>query len=50
MSSLIPQGRGYKQRLLFFYKNDFGIKHSAKVDMSLNKETEVTKFFGASIT
>ena len=27
--------------LLFFYKNDFGIKETTKINMSLNKETKL---------
>ena len=30
---------GYTKPLLFFYKNSFGIKEPAKVDMPLNNET-----------
>ena len=36
---------------LFFYKNDFGIKSRAKVDMPLNKETKhISTFFYYFIT
>ena len=32
--------------LLFFYKNDIGIKSSSKVDMPLNKETKPNQIYG----
>ena len=49
MFELIPFGKIWthlspklcvKVSLLFFYKDDFGIKYLLKVDMPLNKETK----------
>ena len=47
MNPLILPAMALIVPLLFFYKDDFGIKLSKKVDMQLNKETKLNYFIPA---